>query len=165
MYWKLQNGINPPYVPFFRIILEAIAFEGTSPEEPTLTTRTYQAQVMDNRIVGQGTGTQPQVSKLIGLVISAKDGDYPQPKVRVLDQFLEKPRLENDRCYMRSRQIQPRPADVVDNHPEAEGGWGGYLPIVVAGVAVAIGAGIYFFKAQDRSSEGDGIQLPQFARK
>jgi hypothetical protein len=124
--------------------LEDIALESTSPEEPTLTTRSYQAQVMDNRIYGQGAaGAQPQLQKLIELVMSAKQGDYPPLAKPVLDRLLDKPRFSNDRCYARSKQIQSRqPADQ-QRHTDEEEGWG-YIPYyVVVGAAIAIGLGFY----------------------
>jgi len=145
-YWTLQRAINPPFIPFFRIILEDIAYVGTNPEDPTLTTRTYQCQVKNDRIYGQHDGPHPQTRALVELVNSAKEGSYPAVNDPVLEKYLENyPVFTNDQSYDRSRVVQPRePAKHQAESESTHNEYLSYAPYVVIGLTL-IGTGLYFF--------------------
>jgi hypothetical protein len=144
-YWNLQQAISPPFIPFFRIILEGIAFENTSPEEPTLTTRNYQCVVRNNNdFVGQRVDRQMVTQQYLDLIVKAKEGSYPLPKERFLEEHLDERVMTVDEIYERSKNIQPRNPPPPP-HQEEEPGIN-YIPYLVVGIGVIIGIGAWFYK-------------------
>jgi len=149
-YWNLQRAINPPFVPFFRILLEEISFENTSPEDPTLTTRSYTAQIKDNRFFVERTGPKNVTQRYLDLIASAKEGSYPEPNQQFLVAHLANFKvMDADSAYERSRKLQPRlpPVDVsLPKEEEEEDDGFNYVPYVVLGIGVLIGLGVWFKK-------------------
>jgi len=141
-YWNIQQAISPPFIPFFRIILEAIVFENTSPDEPTLTTRSYQCVMRNNNaFVGQRVDRKTVTQQYLDLIVKAKEGAYPLPKERYLEENVVNERVMTvDEIYERSKKIQPR------NNPDEEVTQINYIPYLVIGIGTIIGIGVWLYK-------------------
>jgi len=144
-YWNLQNSIDVPYVPFFRIILEELANEGTLPDEPSLSTRAYQCQVKNNRILGEREAPHNLSKKYMGIIMKAKEGSYPVPKELVIWKTLDQAKiLTNEEAYERSKHIEPK--QPIDPVPETD--YFEFLPYIAIGVGLLSLAGVWYLRSQ-----------------
>jgi len=144
-YWNLQNSIVVPYVPFFRIILEELANEGTLPDEPTLSTRAYQCQVKNNRILGEREAPHNLTRHYLDIIMKAKEGSYLEPKEFVVWQTLDHAKIfTNEEAYERSKQLEPKQSSI----PVPETDHFDYLPYIAIGLGLISVAGFWYLRSQ-----------------
>jgi len=144
LYRKTLKSVNPPFIPFMRLLLEEVADACTDPADPTISTRHYKCRVQNMRIYGMRDELATMAHVATKLLVENKQLLEDAKAVHFVAQgttrmdlegyILNYKVLENDLTYEISRALQPRPANQEDSSTIIWIGIGGAL--VVAGFAV-----------------------------
>jgi len=115
LYRNDLKTIQPPFIPFMRLLLEDLADASTNPEDPTLSTRHYKCQVHNSRIYGlMGSTTQTMAQRVVEenkrTVENAQSGDYDLGYANTdWEEYIRNYQaLTNEKTYALSLQLEPR---------------------------------------------------------